>query len=75
VLFVALDANFHLRCRAASNNENDPSLSQGWVYFVEDSAFKMYSNDHKNDIQEVSDHRPVILVVTHFNPEKHMFKP
>ncbi|KIO12147.1 hypothetical protein M404DRAFT_79330, partial [Pisolithus tinctorius Marx 270] len=49
-----LDANFHLRHRAVSNNENDPSLSQGWVYFVEDTMFKRYLSDHQHDIQEKS---------------------
>ena len=38
VLFVALDANFRLRCRAVSSNEKDPSLSEGWGYFVYDIA-------------------------------------
>jgi len=52
VLFVALDANFCLRCRAVSNDQSDPSLSQGWAYFVEDTAFKKYLCDHKNDTQE-----------------------
>ncbi|KAI6156579.1 hypothetical protein BKA82DRAFT_4325506 [Pisolithus tinctorius] len=53
-LFVALDANFRLRRCAVSNNENDPSLSQGWVYFVEDTMFKRYLSDHWHDIQEKS---------------------
>ncbi|KAI5999770.1 hypothetical protein F5J12DRAFT_906675 [Pisolithus orientalis] len=53
-LFVALDANFHLRCHAVSNNENDLSLSQGWAYFVEDTMFKRCLSDHWHDIQEKS---------------------
>ncbi|KAI6041640.1 hypothetical protein EDC04DRAFT_2867093 [Pisolithus marmoratus] len=36
------------------SSASDPSLSQGWAYFVEDSAFKQYLYDHKNDIQEKS---------------------
>lgn len=55
-LFVALDANFRLRRRAVSNNEQDPSLSKGWGYFVEDAAFKAYLTDHNNDVQEVCSH-------------------
>ena len=51
-LFVALDANFRLRHRAVLNDQSDPSLSQGWAYFVEDTAFKKYLCDHKNDTQE-----------------------
>ncbi|KIM62429.1 hypothetical protein SCLCIDRAFT_24966 [Scleroderma citrinum Foug A] len=53
-LFVALDANFRLRHRAVSSDENDPSLSRGWSYFVEETAFKTYLQDHKNDVQEKS---------------------
>ena len=51
-LFVALDANFRLRRRAVSNDQSDPSLSQGWAYFVEDTAFKKYLCDRKDDTQE-----------------------
>ena len=65
-LFVALDANFRLRRRAVSSNETDPSLSQGWAYFVEDSAFKKYLCDHKNDVQEVRSHTPDLLASSDF---------
>ena len=51
-LFVALDANFRLRRRAVLNDQNDPSLSQGWAYFMEDMAFKKYLCDRKDDTQE-----------------------
>ncbi|KIM60068.1 hypothetical protein SCLCIDRAFT_26859 [Scleroderma citrinum Foug A] len=54
VLFVALDANFRLRHRVVSSDENNPSLSRGWLYFVEETVFKMYLRDHKNNIQEKS---------------------
>ncbi|KIM66480.1 hypothetical protein SCLCIDRAFT_21951 [Scleroderma citrinum Foug A] len=53
-LFVALDANFCLRCCVVSNNEINPSLSQGWGYFVEDTTFKAYLHDHKGNTQEKS---------------------
>ncbi|KAI6003269.1 hypothetical protein F5J12DRAFT_783695 [Pisolithus orientalis] len=53
-LFVTLDTNFCLRHHAVSNNENNPSLSQGWAYFVEDTMFKRYLSDHWHDIQEKS---------------------
>ncbi|KAI5999827.1 hypothetical protein F5J12DRAFT_784599 [Pisolithus orientalis] len=42
------------RCCAVSNNENNPSLSQGWAYSVEDTMFKRYLSDHWHDIQEKS---------------------
>ena len=62
VLFIALDANFRLRCRAILSNENDPSLSQGWSYFVEETTFKTYLHDHKNNIQEVYIHMKDVLM-------------
>ena len=52
-LFVALDANFRLRRCAVLNDQSDPSLSQGWAYFMEDTAFKRYLCDRKDDTQEV----------------------
>ena len=63
-LFVALDANFRLRRRAVSDNEHDPSLSKGWGYFVEDTAFKAYLTDHKSDVQEVCSHISDALILT-----------
>ncbi|KAJ3535047.1 hypothetical protein NM688_g7034 [Phlebia brevispora] len=38
-LFIAMDANFRLKCRAVSSNERDPALGSGWGYFVEDTAY------------------------------------
>ena len=73
-LFIALDANFRLRCHVVSNNEIDPSLSQGWGYFVEDTAFKAYLHDHKGDIQEGCSYSMDLLVHPQFNAEKHLFK-
>ncbi|KAI6096537.1 hypothetical protein EDD16DRAFT_1719774 [Pisolithus croceorrhizus] len=53
-LFVTLDANFRLKRRAVSKDSNDPSLSEGWAYFVEESAYKSYLSHHVNDVQEKS---------------------
>ncbi|KAI6119465.1 hypothetical protein EV401DRAFT_2071463 [Pisolithus croceorrhizus] len=53
-LFVALDANFRLKRRAVSKDSNDPSLSEGWAYFMEESAYKSYLSHHVNDVQEKS---------------------
>ncbi|KAG2117623.1 hypothetical protein DEU56DRAFT_874102 [Suillus clintonianus] len=39
-LFLAMDANFRLCRRNKSSEQADPSLSQGWAYFVEQSGFK-----------------------------------
>ncbi|KAI6112749.1 hypothetical protein F5141DRAFT_1188096 [Pisolithus sp. B1] len=51
-LFVALNTNFQLKQRAVSKDSSDPSLSEGWAYFVEESTYKSYLSHHTNDIQE-----------------------
>ncbi|KAH0826244.1 hypothetical protein J3R83DRAFT_5708 [Lanmaoa asiatica] len=53
-LFVAIDANFRLKRRAVSKDDVDPSLSQGWGYFVEELSYKLYLRDHANFRQEKS---------------------
>ena len=73
-LFIALDANFCLRCHTVSNNKSDPSLSQGWGYFVEDATFKKYLSDHKNDTQEVCSCTLNLLAHSHLSPEKCMLE-
>ena len=73
-LFVTLDANFRLRRCAVSSDENDPSLSCGWSYFVEETTFKTYLHDHKDDIQEVCSHTIYVLLHSQFGQEKQLFK-
>ncbi|KAF8908714.1 hypothetical protein CPB85DRAFT_1456016 [Mucidula mucida] len=45
-LFLAIDANFQLKCLSASSRERNPALNNGNAYFVEDNRFtafiKMY---------------------------------
>ncbi|KIJ18404.1 hypothetical protein PAXINDRAFT_161377 [Paxillus involutus ATCC 200175] len=53
-LFVAIDANFRLKQKAVSKDSVDPSLSQGWAYFVEECAYKMHLSKHIKDLQEKS---------------------
>ncbi|KAH0825633.1 hypothetical protein J3R83DRAFT_13480 [Lanmaoa asiatica] len=52
-LFVAIDANFHLKRSAVSKDGVDPSLSRGWGYFVEELSYKLYLREHANFRQEV----------------------
>ncbi|KAG2356874.1 hypothetical protein BDR07DRAFT_1453293 [Suillus spraguei] len=52
--FLAIDANFRLKRRAVSSDETDPSLSQGWAYFVEEKSYKSDILDRIGDIQEKS---------------------
>ncbi|KAG2342079.1 hypothetical protein BDR05DRAFT_976730 [Suillus weaverae] len=53
-LFLAIDANFHLKRRTVSSDETDPSLSRGWAYFVEERSYKSYISDRAGDVQEKS---------------------
>ncbi|KIM63043.1 hypothetical protein SCLCIDRAFT_24604 [Scleroderma citrinum Foug A] len=52
--FVALDANFHLHCKNVSSDQVDPGLSKGWSYFVEETSYKVFIEEHKYDTQEHS---------------------
>ena len=52
-LFMAIDANFHLKYRAVLKDTIDPSLSQGWAYFIEESSYKSHISEHSNTQQEV----------------------
>ncbi|KAG2063202.1 hypothetical protein BDR04DRAFT_1038893, partial [Suillus decipiens] len=38
-LFVAIDANFHLKCKVVSNNTMDLRLSHRWAYFIEEGTY------------------------------------
>ncbi|KAG1864793.1 hypothetical protein F4604DRAFT_1882005 [Suillus subluteus] len=53
-LFVAIDANFHLKRRIVSKDSTDPGLSRGWAYFVDETAYKAYILDHGDMLQEKS---------------------
>ncbi|KAG1779216.1 hypothetical protein EV702DRAFT_1216574 [Suillus placidus] len=53
-LFLAIDANFRLKRKAVSNDDVDPSLSEGWGYFVEEDAYKGFLHSSADSIQEKS---------------------
>ncbi|KAG1853790.1 hypothetical protein C8R48DRAFT_610437 [Suillus tomentosus] len=53
-LFLAIDANFRLKRRAVSSDETDPSLLQGWAYFVEENSYKSHLSDRAGETQEKS---------------------
>ncbi|KAG1807216.1 hypothetical protein EV424DRAFT_1543991 [Suillus variegatus] len=53
-LFVAIDANFRLKRRAISKDGTDPGLSQGWAYFVEETAYKSHLQQYSGKPQEKS---------------------
>ncbi|KAI6008022.1 hypothetical protein EDC04DRAFT_2871559 [Pisolithus marmoratus] len=52
--------------RAVSKDLSDPGLSEGWAYFVEESAYKSYLSHHANDIQE-TDHNAINMADTKAN--------
>ena len=72
--FVAIDANFRLKRKHVSNNVTDPSLSRGWAYFVEDSQFLSFLNEHHHEAQEVRASYSILLSIQYF-PEKYLFEP
>ncbi|SJL07092.1 uncharacterized protein ARMOST_10435 [Armillaria ostoyae] len=51
-LFIAVDANFHLCCLNVSDEFNDPSLNQGYAYFVEEEGFKTHLEKYGDVIPE-----------------------
>ncbi|KAG1823160.1 hypothetical protein DFJ58DRAFT_720087 [Suillus subalutaceus] len=53
-LFVAINANFRLKWKVVSKDSVDPSLSNGWGYFIEESAYKAFLNDNSDVSQEKS---------------------
>ena len=52
-LFLTIDANFHLKYKKVSKNSINPSLSNGWAYFIEEANYKAYLEDQANFSQEV----------------------
>src|ERR1700722_9668240 len=53
-LFVGIDANFKLKRKKVSSEKVDPSLSQGWSFFVEETKFKAFLDKHGTLPQERS---------------------
>jgi hypothetical protein len=53
-LFVGIDANFKLKRKKVSSEKADPSLNQGWSYFVEETTYKEFLAEHGNLPQERS---------------------
>ncbi|KAG2354985.1 hypothetical protein BDR07DRAFT_1381828 [Suillus spraguei] len=52
--FFAIDANFWLKRWIVSKDTVDPSLSSGWSYFVDETAYWLYLNNHGMETQEKS---------------------
>jgi hypothetical protein len=41
-LFLAIDANFRLTRKHVSSEERDPSLSDGWAFFVKNEPYQAH---------------------------------
>ena len=52
-LFLALDANFQLKCKNLSSNKADTGLSKGWAYIVEETKYKAYLELYKAKVEPV----------------------
>ncbi|KAF9458781.1 hypothetical protein BDZ94DRAFT_1284675 [Collybia nuda] len=49
-LFLGIDANFHLKRLAVSNDVHDPGLNHRFVYIVEEQAFKSHLKEFDTQI-------------------------
>jgi hypothetical protein len=52
-LFVAIDGNFRLKRKKVSSEERDPSLNEGWAFFVEEGPYKKHLEEHWDQKQDV----------------------
>ena len=78
VLFVAIDANFHLKRKAVLSNEVNPSLNRRWAYFVEEDTYKSYLARHAKEPQEVSHILTFVFssfITDTVQTEKHLCEP
>lgn len=50
---LALDANFRMSRKGGSAKYKDPSLTNGFGYFVDNTAFEAHLKAHKGERQEV----------------------
>lgn len=51
--FVALDANFRMKRKKVSSELLDPSLTQGYGYFVEEGGYQAHLKLHTTEKQQV----------------------
>ena len=50
---MGIDANFKLQRKKVSTEERDPSLNEGWAYFVEEKPYKAHLEEHWAQKQDV----------------------
>ena len=49
MMFIAMDANFHLKNQLVSNYSQDPGLGIGWAYMVPREEYESYLRSRTND--------------------------
>ncbi|KAL4063598.1 hypothetical protein V8B97DRAFT_1876584, partial [Scleroderma yunnanense] len=59
--FITLDANFHLHHKNVSSDKVDPDLSKGWSYFIKETSYQAFIEEHKYDTQEVCNY-PMVCI-------------
>jgi hypothetical protein len=51
--FIGMDCNFKMTRKNVSSDEKDPSLCNGFAYFVPEAPFKEYLREFQGEPQEV----------------------
>jgi len=77
-LFLAIDANFHLKRKSVSSDVADPSLIDGKAYFVQENFFKDFLSEYGSKVvQEVRSLFSVNAwkILTQRIEAQYMFKP
>lgn len=52
-LFLAIDANFRMKCKNVSSEEDDPGLGDGWAFYCKVEEYMAHLGTHWNLEQEV----------------------
>jgi hypothetical protein len=71
-LFLAIDANFRMKRRDVSSEEEDPSLGDGVAFFARVEEYMQHLEKHWNLEQEVRCSRVAVNLILISLPEKHL---
>jgi hypothetical protein len=71
-LFLAIDANFRMKRRDVSSEEEDPSLGDGVAFFAHVEEYMQHLEKHWNLEQEVRRSRVAVNLILISLPEKHL---
>ena len=59
MMFVAIDANFHLKNQLVSNYSQDPGLGIGWAYMLPRAEYESYVLSRAKD-EDVRSYYPIV---------------